>query len=784
MNAPAGLPLRPPRGVGQSMPRLEAAEKALGRAVYTDDMVLPGMLHGALVLSPHAHARIVSIDAARALALPGVRAVVTGADLPDHRTGMLIHDETALARDRVRYPGEPVAAIAAVDPVIARAAALLIDVTYERLPAVFTIDDALAPGAPVLHEGFDSYFKVMDVGARQAPNALCRSRMTHGDVEDGFARADLVLERTYETAAQYHAYLEPASALASFDAAGKVTVWSSTQSIARTQANISEALGIPMAKIRAVAPRVGGGFGGKSEAQVQILAVMLARASGRPVKFVLPREQDMMAMRCRHPSRIRVKTGVARDGRLLAREVEAWVDGGAYAEESPIIINVILFFCAGPYRIDAIRCTGHAVYTNKLRASAMRGFGNPQITFAVESHMDELARALDMDPVDFRLRNIVDAGDRWLGGQIIRSGGLGACIDAAVAASGWRDKPRGGWPVGQDRRRGLGIGLSGHSSAFMGTSAIIRLLEDGTVTLNTGSVDIGQGGDTVMAQMCAGALGLDVDQVNLVAADTDASPYNSGTNASRSTHMVGRAIGAAAGKVADQLMDRAAMMLGVARDRLEIRPGGLVGVREGNAAVDFRDIALFAINAAVGGGPILASAAVMQNEPLDPAHTQSEGMLSFDTVGAFTFGAQIVEVEVDTVTGRAEVVEAWCAHDVGRAINPQAVEGQIQGGFVQGVGYALTEALVWRDGHLLNPSFADYKIPGTLDVPHAIHPIIVEVPDPSHPFGAKGVGEPPLIAAPGAIANAVADATGHRSRRIPITPEILLRAQRMGSSLD
>jgi CO/xanthine dehydrogenase Mo-binding subunit len=328
--------------------------------------------------------------------------------------------------------------------------------------------------------------------------------------------------------------------------------------------------------------------------------------------------------------------------------------------------------------------------------------------------------------------------------------------------------------VGDRRWRGLGIGLSGHVSAFMGSSAIVRLLEDGTVTLNTGSVDIGQGGDTVMAQMCAGTLGLDVDDVRLVQCDTDASPYNSGTNASRSTHTVGRAVGAAAQQVADQLIGRAAFLLGCEPGRLEIRPGGMIAMRDGNASLTFRDIALFAVNAAVGGGPIIGTGVVMQNEPLDPAHTRMEGMLSFDVVGAFTFGAQVVEVEVDEMTGQAKVVEAWCAHDVGRAINPLAVEGQIQGGFVQGLGYALTEALVWRDGRLLNPSFAAYKIPGMLDVPYAIHPLIVEVPDPGHPFGAKGVGEPPLIAAPAAIANAVADAVGVRMRKLPITPDRLL----------
>jgi carbon-monoxide dehydrogenase large subunit len=766
------------RAVGAAIPRLEALEKALGAAVYTDDMTLPGMLHGALLLSLHAHARILSIDVSRALAQPGVRAVVTGADLPDRRVGMLIRDETPFAVDRVRYAGEPVAAVAADTIEAAREALKFIEVRYELLPAVFTIDEALAPDAPVLHEDFGSYFKVLDAGAPLAANELCHCRIVHGDIEAAFARSDVIVEQTYETAAQYHAYLEPASALASVDVLGKVTVWSSTQSISRTQANVHEALGIPMAKIRAIAPRIGGGFGGKSEATVQIFAVMLSQAVRRPVRIVLSREEDMMAMRCRHPARIRVRTGATRDGKLTAREIEAWVDGGAYAEESPVIINVILFFCTGPYRFEAVRGTGHAVYTNKLRASAMRGFGNPQITFACESQMDELAAALGIDPVDFRLRNIVQVGDKWLGGQPVRSGGLAECIAIAVARSGWHEKQRGGRPAGDGRRRGLGIGLTGHISAFMGSSAFVRLLDDGTVALNTGSVDIGQGGDTVMAQMCAGMLGLDVDDVRLVACDTDASPYNSGTNASRSTHTVGRAIGAASEQVIAQLLDRAAFLLGCDRDRLEIRPGGFVAMRNGNASISFRDIALFAINAAVGGGPIIGAAAVMQNEPLDAGHTQMEGMLSFDAVGAFTFGAQVVEVEVDEATGRAQVVEAWCAHDVGRAINPLAVEGQIQGGFVQGLGYALFEELVWHDGHLRNPGFAGYKIPSSLDVPYAIHPIIIEVPDPSHPFGAKGVGEPPLIAAPAAIANAISDAVGVRMRQLPITPERLLTACR------
>lgn len=765
-----------PRGVGASTPRLEAIEKARGAAVYAGDMTLPGMAHGALVLSEAVHARIVSIDVAAARRAPGVRAVLTGADLPDIRTGLLIHDETPLARDRVRYAGEPVAAVAADTEAQARAAARLVKVRYAPLPAVLDMDAAARADAPVLHPEFDAYAAFVDTRLRRRANAICESRISHGDLEAALAASDLVIESVYETQAQQHAYLEPASALAAFDPLGKLTVWSSTQSVSRAQAYLAQALGLPMAKVRAVAPRIGGGFGGKSEPQTQIIAAHLARASGRPVRVTLTRAEDMTAMRSRHPARIRLRTGVTRDGRLLAREASVEIDGGAYADDSPVILNVMLFFCTGPYRIEAVRAEGAAYYTNKLRAAAMRGFGNPQITFAVESHMDEIAAALDLDPADLRLRNLIEVGDRWLGGQPIRSSGLRACVEAALDASGWRARPRGGETTADGRRRGLGLGLCCHTSAFMGTGAFIRLLDDGSVALNTGSVDLGQGGDTVMAQMCAEALGLDLGQVNVAAPDTDASPYNSGTNASRSTHMVGRAIGLAAGQVRDQLFARASLLLGVPATALELRPGGLVGISGANAAISFRDLAGFALNAAAGGGPVQAAASVMQNEPLDPAHTQSEGMLSFDTVGAFTFGAQVVETEVDAETGLARVSRAWLAHDVGRAINPLAVEGQIEGGFVQGLGYALFEELVWRDGRLQNPGFSGYKIPSTLEAPDVMRPIIIEEPDPGHPFGAKGVGEPPLIAAPGAIANAVADALGVRIRRLPMTPGRVLDA--------
>lgn len=766
MNAPSSP-------VGQSLPRLEANEKASGAALYTGDMTLPGMLHGAIVQSPHAHARILGYDVTAALALPGVRAVVTGDDIDYRYMGLVVKDELAVAKGRVRYIGEPVAAVAAADMETARRAAALIEVKYEVLPAVTTIEDAIKPDASILHEDFARYAKIYEAPAGRG-NILAHSIATQGDPAKGFAAADVVVEERYEIAAQYHAYMEPVAALAAFDPSGKVTVWSSTQSIFRTQANLHECLGLPMTKIRCVAPRVGGGFGGKSEATVQPIAVLLAKKAKAPVRVVLSRVEDMTTMRSRHPGWLRMKTGATKDGKLVARECELWFDGGAYADDSPAVMNFALFFVRGPYDIPNVHCEGYAVYTNKLRAGAFRGFGNPQMTFASESQMDALAKKLGLDPIELRRRNALPQGAKWFGGQAIGDNALVEALDVARERSGWSTPLP---PASPGKKRGRGVAAMAHSSAFLSTGAIVRLQNDGTIALQVGAVDIGQGSDTALVQMAASAFELPVDKINFATPDTDSAPYNSGTNASRVTYMVGKAVGEAAGKVRDQLLEHGAAMLGAKRDEVSLAPGGRVVVTGGsrrNAEVGFADIAGRSIWAV--GGPISASSGVMAQYPMDTGHTKMTGWLSFEAVGIFTFGAQVVEVEVDETTGAVEVTRAVCVHDVGRAINPGATIGQIQGGFVQGLGYGLCEEMVWEDGRLANPSFMDYKIPGALEVPAEIECVLLETPEPSHPFGARGVGEPPLVGAAAAIANAVADAIGKPVTRLPLTPERVLKA--------
>lgn len=757
--------------IGKSPPRLEAGEKASGAALFTADLAMPGMLHAALLTSPYPHARILSYDVTAALAYSGVKAVVTAEDISGGLFGPVVKDETALARGKVRYIGEPVAAVAAVDEKTARYAARLIEVEYEELPAATTVSEAIAEDAPILHDDFAEYFKVYQA-PEDAGNIMARAEATVGRGLDGFEEADVVVEGTYEVPAQYHAYMEPVAALATFGPDGRVTIWSSTQSIFRTQANIHEGLGIPMGKIRCVAPRVGGGFGGKAEASGQLVVTMLAKKAGAPVRLVLGRDEDMTTMRARHPGTLRVRTGAKADGTLVAREMEVWLDGGAYADDSPAVMNLALFYARGPYHIPNVRTLGHAVYTNKLRLGAFRGFGNPQASFASESQIDEIAEKLGIDPIEIRIKNAIQAGEPWLGGQVIATSALTQALKAVRDASDWtRDRE-----AAPGCKRALGVSAMAHSSAFLASGAIVRLQGDGTVILNVAAVDIGQGSDTVLSQMCAAVLGLDFEQVAFAPPDTDSAPYDYATAASRVTHTVGRAVHIAAAGVRDQLLAHAAEMLECALEETELRPGGRIGVSTDpprNAEVTFGDIAQRSIWAA--GGPITGSGSFMPHDPTDPEHTQMSGFLGLEAISVLTFGAQVVDAEVDEVTGAVRVHEAWCAHDVGRAVNPGAVASQIQGGFVQGMGYALMEEMLWEDGRLVNPSFMDYKFPGTLEAPDKINTIILETPEPSHPFGVKGVGEPPLVGAAPAINNAVSAATGLRLKQIPLTSERVLR---------
>jgi CO/xanthine dehydrogenase Mo-binding subunit len=759
-------------GVGASIPKLEIREKVLGRARYIADLIRPGMLHAAILPSPHAHARILGYDLTAALALPGVVAIVTGDDFAaDALMGPFIKDEGALAKGKVRYVGEPVAAVAAEDEATARQAARLIEVAYEELPAILSIDQALEPGAALVHEDLGHYVKTFP--ARCGANVMSETEIAEGDVSVGFAAADVIVEGVFETQAQNHLAMEPCGALADIDAMGRIELWSANQSVFRVQANVAETLGLPMTRLRCLTPRIGGGFGNKMEAHVQPIVVALALRAGRPVRLVLTREEDFEMVRARHPFRIRMRTGAKSDGTLVAREVEVLVEGGAFADDSPGVLGYSLLCARGPYRLPHVRCHGRMVYTNRLRFGAFRGFGNPQVSFAGEAQIDEIAHRLGLDPITLRLKNIIGPGDHWFGGQTLDSAGLRQCLEQVRDASGWAaGAPT---PTGPGRRRGLGVAICGHNSSLLGTGAIVRVLEDGTIVLNSGATDIGQGSDTVLAQICAEALQVPVERVVVASPDTDGSPYNWGTTASRVTYTTGRAVVGAAADVVAQMKDHAAEMLECAPVDLELRPGGRLGVK----GVDGMEVGFAAISARAHwrkGGPIVGRQTLVYDTPtIDPKRAVAHG-LPFSAIGIYSFGALVVDVEVDEGTGEVGVLRAWSAADVGRAINPQSVEGQLEGGFVQGLGYALYEEMVWDGGRLTNPNMMDYKAPGIMDVPHDLTTMIVEDPEPTGPFGAKGAGEIGIVTPAPAIANAIRSATGRRLDRLPMTAERVLAA--------
>jgi len=753
--------------VGARLPRIEAADKATGRARYVDDVKLPGMLHVALLTSPHAHARICGyrLDAARAVV--GVKAILIGPDLKTPRAGGIIKDESMVARDKVRYVGEPVAAVAATDLATARRAVAMIEVDYEPLVAVLSVDEALAANAPILHEEFSSYVQSIKGGGRG--NIIFETSLSEGDVQAAFAQCEVIVEGIFETQAQHHVYMETNGCVADVDASGKVTLYATCQSVHHIQQRVAEELGTPMAKVRVIATRVGGGFGGKHASNVHSITAWLARAAGRPVKLVLARTQDFEVQRSRHPARIWMKTGARRDGTILARDVEITTDGGAYADESPPVLTFALMMSRGPYRIANVRARGRAVYTNKLRAGSFRGFGNPQASFASESQIDELATRLGIDPVEIRLKNAMRPNDTAFGGHPVPSCVLRDCLVQVRAAQ----RHAAPLPVRPGRTRGVGFAAMSHVSGLMGTAAEVQLRTDGSIALSTGCVDLGQGADTTMVQICADTLQVAIDRVSYSQQDSDSSPYNWKTAGSRSTYMTGRAVAVATAAMRDKMLLHAGEMLECAIADLELRAGGLIGIKGIPSGVTFKDVALRSFFQA--GGPIAANHSfVFDGPPFDPKRA-SIHQLAFQNLGVYTFGAHCVEVDIDEGTGKVEVRRAWCAHDVGRAINPLACEGQIQGGFVQGIGYALTEAMQWdSEGWLTTITLADYKVPGVLDCPAEIIPIILEDPEPSHPVGAKGVGEPSLVGAAPAIANAICNATGARLRALPMKPERVL----------
>jgi len=743
--------------VGKDVPRTDAIPKVTGAAQYVADLSFPGMLHAAVLRSPHPHARIVSIDVSAAAAMPGVRAVVTGADTAQRKWGCFRPDLYPLAIGKVRYVGDEVAAVAAMDPATARAAVDRIVVQYEVLPAALSLDAALAPGAPLVHD--------------DAPgNVAHQFAFERGDVDAGFKASDVVVEGTWESARQWHTSLETIGCVASWSG-GRVTMWCNTQTPFLARGRYAIALGVPESQVRVIQTEVGGGFGGKSgDDNASVICAILAHKAGRPVKLLHTREEEFLASHPRMPMRYWVRLGFSRDGRIRAKEMKMWADNGAYTGKSQAILGAATVRHDALYKYPAVRADSTLVYTNLVPTGAFRGFGNPSADWAVEQAWDLAAEKLGIDVVDLLLMNAIDPGSVSPHNHKVTSCELKQCIGKAAELIGWKEKRKNRKP-----NRGLGIGCSVHVNGrrsfgdWDGSSAIVRINEDGRATIITGEGEIGQGALTVLRQIAAEELGLPYESVDITRPDTDVHPHSLGALASRVTYVAGNAVKRAAAAAGKQLMEAAAEQFKLPATDLTII-NGQIGPRTGPETAFKPVSAIVRANIYKPDGKAIIGVGNFDNPSEFPDHSRYG-----NESGAYNFAAQAVEVEVDPDTGQVTLLEVAAVVDCGTVIHPAAAEGQVQGAVTQGIGLAMIEYFDWYNGAPTDPNLKDYPIPSAAMMPK-MHVAFADSYEPSGPFGAKGLGEIGLDAIPAAIANAIADAVGVRITELPITSEKIYRA--------
>lgn len=748
--------------IGQSVPRIDGQIKVTGAAKYITDLKRPGMLYGKILFSDRPHAKILGIDATKALELEGVKAVITAGDAPSILYGLYLFDHQIFARGRVRHIGEPVAAVAAVSKKAAEEALKLIVVEYEDLPAVFSWKEAIKPDAPILHPDVESYkgiYPYIKYG-----NVAMDARVSRGDIQRGFAEADFIFENTYKTSPMHQASIEPHACLAEWDSDGRVTIWTGTQQLSVCHSEVSKSLGLPQTKVRIIPAWLGAGFGGKLKSMHEQIAALLAKAAHAPVKLEMTREEEFTASHPRAGFEIHMKTGVKKDGRIVAKEVDVVSDVGAYSDHALGMVTHAITYSPGPYSVPNCSSRGRAIYTNNPDWGCMRGYGATEIAFATESQMDLIARALKIDPAELRRMNLVQEGEVYLTTQTMHNVHVADTMDQALEASGYYEKKGRLGP-----NRGIGVANSMLTAGFLGSSAFARLNEDGTLTLITAVTDLGTGNHTALAQIGAQTLGIPFEQVQIAPQDSDFSPYDTGSIASRTVFDAGNAIAIACTDVRNQVADIASKHFECGPEDVVIQNGLVFDKNQPHITKTLAEIASEAIFLR-RQGPILGRGAIMINPPHD--HEIGEGF-SERPGAAFSFGTHIVEVEVDPDTGQVKILNYTASHDVGQVINQAGIEGQVAGGVVQGVGYSLYEELVTRDGKILNPSFVDYRIPTAMDTAFGIQTGFVEIPEMTGPFGAKGVGEATMIPNAAAVANAILDAIGVQPNETPFTPERL-----------
>jgi len=741
------------------MPKIDSVGKATGEAKFTADLRLPRMLHGKVLRSPYPHARILSIDTTEAAKLPGVRAVVTGRETAGAKWGVFRYtrDQELLAVDKVRYVGEEVAALAAVSEDVAQEALDLIKVEYEVLPAVFTIEEAMAEGAPLIHDGFERNINI------HVPIEV-------GDVEGEFSQAHLVREDTFVSEEESYFMSEPYAILANYDSSGNLELWMPNASPHTKAKALSNVLQIPLTKVHVRKTTIGGAFGGRSDVfPGEFIASLLSMKTGRPVKIVYTREENTMATRQGHSMIATIKTGADKDGLVTAREITCHMDGGAYSSTGPIATSVPFLCLEQVYRMPNVRYNGYRIYTNKPIGGMIRTHGRA-FACGVDMQLDMIAQALGMGAMEIRLRNATRQGDILPTKSVVHSCALDETIRQAAEKSGWKKK-RGRLPP----YRGIGMGCNSVQTGFPlgirgGSQAIIKFNEDGGATVISGVVDTGQGNDNMLVQIAAEELGLPVEDIRLISADTEVTPTDAGCYSMVSTFAGGNAVRLAAQDARHQLFEIAAEMMGAEVGDLVAQEGQILIEGESPTGLPVRKVVRKAL---IEDKPIMGRGHYAPHVD----HTREwiknpQGQLS----EAFSFGTTVAEVEVDPETGRVRVLEVTAAQDCGYAINPTIIEGQFEGGIAMGgQGGVLTEGHQWDGGHMFNPTYRDYKIPLACDMPQ-INPIIVESVDPNGPYGAKEAGMSIAMSAAQAYCNAICNAIGTWIHELPFTPDAILRA--------
>ena len=743
--------------VGKDLAAVGSRDVVTGKAAYCPDLEFPNMLVGKLLYSPHACARILRLDVSKARAIPGVAVVMTGKDIPGENSYLYWYpDQPLLVVDQVRYVGDAVAMVAAQSEDIAQAALEAIEVEYEPLEGIFDTEEAMQPDATRVwadKENLHSHFVE-----------------TWGDIDVGFEQADVIVENTYATQFQEHAMLETESAVAYTDFDGTMVVYASAQAPHRDRIQIARALGVPEVMVREITPNIGGAFGAKDEAHIQIHAALLANATGRPVKIVRTREESIRTHVKRHPAKIRYRTGATKDGKLTAIHMVAIGDTGPYVNSGEEVMMVMAAYGVSPYFVPNARSEAYTVLTNNPIGGAFRGFGVPQCTFAFERQMDALARELGMDPLELRLMNGLTTGQQFQAKSVVRQGdGMRACLEKVRQISRWDEKCtipdqpephlRRGWGVAAGFHKiGFGCGIPDHASAS------VNMAPDGSVLLRTGAADMGQGAHTVMAQFVAERLGVKSSQVKVFKPDTALAADAGASVASRVTAFSGNAVLKAAEPIRDVLLDLAAQESGADRDLLDLRQG-FVYVEGERISLRVSDLAAKAYE---GNLPMQASGFYTMDYPDAQLTDGSDGYEQM-----VSFGAHVAQVLVDTETGEVTLEKIYVVHDIGQVVNPKGVRGQVEGAVATAFGYSLMEELLVDQGQIQNHSLESYLIPTVLDSPEIVSEM-VEIPEEGAPMGAKAIGEPPVNIAPAAIANAVADALGVSINQLPISPEYVL----------